>query len=309
MSSLTAMQINRLKKRAAAGSVCLAIVLIIIKTFGVLATGSLSVLSSMIDSLADLFASSITFIAIRFSSQPADCEHRYGHGKAEALSALIQSAFIAGSGIFVIYDGITRFISPRPLEQTGIGILVMVVSLILTLFLIAYQRYVAHRTNSQAIRADSAHYTVDVVTNISIIITLLVVHYFGFYWFDTLAAFLVSAYLLLNAYRLAADAVSLLLDRELSNSVRENIKNIVLSLPQIRGMHDLRTRDLGGRYIFEFHLELDGELTLNAAHRYCEEAEAEIHKLYPTAQIIIHQDPAGLQEDRLDHNLVGNCRI
>lgn len=309
MSLLTETQINRLKKRAAACSICLAVTLIVIKTIGVLYTGSLSVLSSMIDSLADLFASSITFIAVRFSSQPADCEHRYGHGKAEALSALIQSAFIAGSGIFVIYDGITRFISPRPLEQTAVGILVMGVSLFLTLFLIAYQRYVARQTNSQAIRADAAHYTVDVITNISIILTLVVVYYFGFYWFDTLTAFLVSVYLLLNAYRLAADAVALLLDRELNRTVRENVEKIVLSSAHVQGMHDLRTRDLGGVYMFEFHLELDGELTLNIAHQYCDNVEAEIHKLYPTAQIIIHQDPAGLKENRLDHNLVGNCQL
>lgn len=309
MSSLTTEQANRLKKLAATGSVALAITLTIIKSFGVLFTGSLSVLSSMIDSLADLFASSITYVAIKFSSSPADCNHRYGHGKAEALSALVQSAFVAGSGIFVMYDGINRFINPRPLMQADTGIIVMVISLFLTLFLIVFQKYVAKRTHSRAISADSAHYTVDVITNTSIIITLIVVKLFDITWFDTVTAFLISAYLLVNAYKLAKDAVSLLMDEELSTDIRANIEKIVLSCQHTRGMHDLRTRDLGGFYMFEFHLELDGELTLNLAHQYTDEVEDELKKVYPDAQIIIHQDPAGLHENRLDHRLVGSCQL
>lgn len=309
MSSLTNEQSNRLKKAAAGASVCLAIALSLIKTLGVFYTGSLSVLSSMIDSFADLFASSITFIAVRYSSQPADCEHRYGHGKAEALSALIQSAFIAGSGLFVMYDGISRFITPRPLLAPDMGILIMVISLVLTIGLIIFQKYVAARTHSRAIRADSAHYTVDVITNLSIILTLVIVKLFGIDWFDTVTAFLISAYLLINAYKLASDAVALLMDQELSPAIRENIQKIVLTCAHTRGLHDLRTRDLGGTYMFEFHLELDGDLTLKTAHQYTEEVEAELRKAYPGAEIIIHEDPAGLREDRLDHRLNGNCSL
>lgn len=309
MSSLTSEQANRLKKLAAAGSICLAVTLTVIKTVGVLFSGSLAVLSSMIDSLADLFASSITFVAVRFSSRPASSSHRYGYGKAEAVSALVQSAFVAGSGIFVMYDGINRFLNPRPLLNTLGGITVMVISLILTIILIAFQKYVASRTHSQAIAADSAHYTVDVITNLSIILTLVVVELFDLNWFDTLTAFLISAYLLINAYRLAQNAVELLTDRELSPEIRENIEKIVLSSAHVYGLHDLRTRDLGGIYMFELHLELDGALPLITAHQYTDEVEKEIHKAYPNAQIIIHQDPAGLPEDRLDHQIEGVCPL
>lgn len=303
MSSLTIEQANRLKKRAAAGSIALAVTLTVIKTLGVMFTGSLSVLSSMIDSLADLFASSITFIAVRYSSKPANCKHRYGYGKAESLSALMQSAFVAGSGIFVMYDGISRFLSPRPMVQAGIGIAVMVISLILTIALICFQKYVAARTHSQAINADSQHYTVDVISNTSIILTLLVVKFFGFHWFDTLTAFLVAAYLLFNAYKLANEAVAVLMDKELDDEIRENIQKIVLSSEHAQGIHDLRTRDLGGVYMFEFHLELDGNLPLRTAHDYCDEVQNNILKHYPNAQIIVHQDPAGLPENRLDNRL------
>lgn len=294
---------KKLKKKATAASIALAVSLSLLKMFGALYTGSLAVLSSMIDSLADIFASSVTFIAVKISSRPADANHRYGHGKAEAVSALIQSAFVAGSGIFVMYDGISRFITPVKVEQTGIGIAIMLISLFGTLALISFQKYVTRRTASQAIEADSAHYAVDVATNLSIIVTLVVVKFLDWNWFDTLTAFAVSAYLLYNAYKLARDAVGLLTDLELDNKIRLNIKKIVLGHDFVHGIHDLRTRDLGGEYMFEFHLELDGTLSLYQAHEYTDEVEKALLKVYPNAQIIIHEDPAGIDEDRLDHRI------
>ncbi len=297
---------DSLKKAAAIASISLSVALSLLKTFGALYTGSLAVLSSMIDSLADIFASSITFVAVKFSSKPATADHRYGYGKAEALSALIQSAFIAGSGIFVMYDGFSRFFYPRQLEQTGIGILIMTISLIATIALILFQKYVTKRTASRAISADSAHYAVDVITNISIIISLIVVKLFQISWFDTLTAFVISSYLLKNAYLLASDAVKVLMDAELSDEIRLNIMNIVKESPFAKGIHDLRTRDLGGTYMFEFHLELDGELSLYAAHDLTDLIEEDILTAYPNSQIIIHQDPAGIKEERLDQKIKYN---
>lgn len=308
MPSLPMEQQNKLKKAAAIGSVSLAVLLTLIKTIGVFYTGSLAVLSSMIDSLADLFASSVTYFAVRVSSRPADCSHRYGHGKAEALSALIQSAFIMGSGLFVMYDGINRFINPAPLAQTSLGIAVMVASLALTLILIFFQRYVAERTRSQAIRADAAHYTVDVITNASIILSLVIVALFDISWFDTLTALTISVYLIANAYKLAKDAVALLMDKELGNDIRERLCRLVLSCGHVQGMHDLRTRDLGGSYMFELHLELDGNLSLFEAHRYSDEVENKIKEMFPNSQVIIHQDPAGVYEKRLDEEITPPCR-
>ncbi len=301
-------QTNRLKKIATIASVSLAVSLSLLKTFGALYTGSLAVLSSLIDSLADIFASSITFIAVKYSSRPASDNHRYGYGKAEALSALIQSAFIAGSGIFVMYDGFSRLISPVTLEKTDTGILIMVISLVATLGLIFFQKYVTRRTTSQAISADSAHYTVDVLTNASIILSLLVVKIFNIGWFDTLTAFIISSYLLFNAYKLARDAITLLMDTELSDDIRTNIIRIVRTCPFTKGIHDLRTRDLGGTYMFEFHLELDGNLSLYDAHDLTDMVEDEILEAYPNSQIIIHQDPAGIKEKRLDHIILNNKR-
>lgn len=306
LQPLSQEQSNSLKKIATIASVSLAVSLSLLKTFGALYTGSLAVLSSMIDSLADIFASSVTYIAVKYASKPASDIHRYGYGKAEALSALIQSAFIAGSGIFVMYDGFSRFLSPKPLEQTDTGIIIMVISLVSTVTLIFFQKYVTRRTKSQAISADSAHYAVDVMTNASIILSLLVVKFFNISWFDTLTAFVISAYLLVNAYHLARQAVSLLMDEELSDDIRTDIIRIVRNSPFTKGIHDLRTRDLGGTYMFEFHLELDGNLSLYDAHDLTDMVEDEILEAYPNAQIIIHQDPAGIDEKRLDQIILQN---
>ena len=295
---LTTEQINRLKKTATTASLTLAISLCLLKTFGAFYTGSLAVLSSMIDSLTDIGASLITVIAVRFSSQEESYSFRYGYGKAESISALVQAAFIAGSGIFVMYDGVNRLIYPRPIEQTTIGILIMVIALVSTLGLIAFQL-----TDSKAIEADSAHYMVDVMTNLSIILSLCVVSWFGISWFDSLTAIGISAYLLYNAYKIAAESIKTLMDAELSPEIRKEIKKIVMSSPFAKGIHDLRTHDLGGKYMFEFHLELDGELPLSAAHDMTEMVEDNIWEVYPNAVIIIHQDPVGIEEERLDSKL------
>lgn len=294
---------NRLKNMATLASVSLSVSLSVLKLFAALYTGSLAILSSLVDSLADIFASVITFVAVRVSSQPANRLHRYGYGKAEALSALIQSAFIAGSGMFVLYEAANRFIKPRPIDDSSAGLLVMAASLAATIVLIAFQKYVVKKTQSIAVSADSMHYMVDVVTNLSVIGGLLAVKLFNITWFDTLAAIFVSGYLLVNAYGIAHNAVSMLMDKELGPEIRGRVKEIVRNCSFIRGMHDFRSRDLGGVYLFELHLELDGSLSLYEAHELTDVVEQEIEKEFPGAQVIVHQDPAGVEEDRLDDRL------
>lgn len=300
---------NRLKKAAATASIMLSGGLCLLKIFGAFYTGSLAILSSLIDSLADVFASSVSYVAIRFSTRPASQEHRYGYGRAESISALVQSAFIAGSGLFVMYDGIGRLITPKPMEKPGLGIVIMLLSLSATILLIVFQKYVARKTSSPAIAADSAHYTVDVLTNLSIVLSLIVVKYFHIGWFDVLTAFVISAYLIYNAYKIAAEAVSALTDRELSEDIRQKVIDIVINSEGIDGYHDFRSRDLGGAYFFEIHLELDGNLTLNKTHELTDNVEEKIKKAFPGAQVIIHQDPYGLHENRLDYAIDGKCDL
>ena len=300
---LTQDQASKLKKAAAYGSILLALFLSILKGVGVFYTDSLAVLSSMVDSLSDILASLITFVAIKISVRPASTSYRYGYGKAESLSALFQAAFIAGSGVFILYDAFMRLKNPVELNQTDFGLAIMIISLILTLILVAFQRFVAKVTNSQAIIADSLHYSVDIMTNSSIIISLIVIHFWQIIWIDTLMAAAISIYLIYNAYTLALEAAGLLLDKELESNIRQSIIDIVSTHPLSPQIHDLRTRNLGGVYMFEFHLELDGNLDLYTAHRYTDEVENLIRQTYPEAQIIIHQDPSGIKEERLDNKL------
>lgn len=294
---------DKLKHRAATASILLAFLLSGLKLFATIASGSLAVFSSLIDSISDVLGSAITFVAVKYSTKPASIRHRYGYGKAEAVSALIQAFFVAGSGLFVLYDAVVRFFHPRVLEETPLAIGIMVFSLLATLVLIAYQKHVATLTQSQAINADSAHYVVDILTNTSIIISLTVVKFFEIYWFDTLTALVIAVYLLYNAYQLVMEAFAVLLDHELSDDIRQNIGRIISAHDFVKGFHDVRTHSLGNEYLFEIHLELDGRLSLYEAHQLSDKVETAILEEYPNAQVIIHQDPSGVAEERLDEKL------
>ena len=301
------LKIHRYKKIATCLSLCLAFFLTMFKMFAALSTGSLAILSSFIDSLSDIFASGISFVAVKFSLKPPSCTHRYGYFKAESISALIQSAFIAGSGLFVLYSGFERFLHPSTIEHTFFGLMVMSVSLFLTILLIWFQKYVARHTNSLAIEADSAHYVTDVASNLSVIVSLWLVAFFDLPIIDTFTALGVSLYLLNYAYQIAKKSISSLMDRELPDDIKKQVISLIENTKGIKGFHDLRTRDLGGIYFFEIHLEMDKNLSLFDAHNLSEQVEEKIIKKFPNAQIIVHQDPYGIKEKRLD-DVLKNCK-
>lgn len=300
---------NRLKKYAAISSVSLAFLLIVLKFAAFLKTDSLAVFSSLVDSFTDLLASVISFAAIYFATKPATQSHRYGYGKSEALSALLQAVFVAASGVFVIFDGINRLIHPIEIAHTTLGIGIMVFSILATALLVSFQAFVAKKTNSLAIKADMAHYTVDFLTNSSVVFSLLIVHFFNFIYFDVLTALFISCYLLYNAYTLAKESIEQITDKELDSDIKEQIKNIVKNSKEIHGMHDFRTRSLGDVFYFEFHIELDGSMSLHRAHELTETVEQQILAVYPHSQILIHQDPVGVKENRLDYTLDGVCSL
>lgn len=294
---------TQLKKLAGAASISLSVFLSLLKIFASIYTGSLAILSSLIDSLSDVLASTITFIAIKVSTKPASREFRYGYGKAEAISSLFQSLFIAASGIYVLIDGVKRLYDHQELDDSLIGIGIMIISLILTLVLVAFQKYVINKTNSIALKADSAHYVVDISTNLSIIISLIAIKIYKIYWLDSVIAIAISIYLLYMAYDLIKEAILTLMDQELSEKIRMEVEKIIRQQPFTKGVHDLRTRSLGEKYLFEFHLELDEAISLKQAHDFAHLTEDEILKNYPNAQVIIHQEPYGAKEERLDDTL------
>lgn len=282
---------ERLLKRATYASVATAIVLIIVKLVAYLYTSSVSVLASLVDSLMDIGASVINLFAIRYALSPPDQEHRFGHGKAESVAGLAQSMFIAGSGLFLIIESIDRLLHPKAIEEIGVGIGVMLFSILATAMLITFQHYVIKHTQSTAIRADALHYRTDLLTNTAIIFALLLSQ-IGWLGFDPVFAILIAFYILYSAWGIGLEAFHDLLDRELSKEKRELIISIAQAHPKVLGMHDLRTRLSGRTEFIQMHLELDDHLTLAAAHAIADEVETKIMQVIPTAEVVIHQDPA-----------------
>ena len=293
----------RLQRIAAGASLSLATLLALLKLLAAVATGSLAVLSSLIDSLADIAASAITFVAVQISQQPPDRGHRFGHGKAESLSAMAQGALVAGSAVFVLIDAGRRLGDPQPLHSTGLGIAVMGFAIVATLLLVWLQRHVVKLTGSQAIRADSVHYRADLLTNLTIIASLVITQRLGWLWLDPLMGALVALYLGWHAYGIGREAVRVLMDHELPAATRQRIKDIVLAHPEVQGLHDLRTREAGATQFIELHVELDGAMSVAAAHDVTDAIEAELFAEFPAAEVILHQEPAGLDDARLDHRI------
>lgn len=283
-------QAAKLLKRATYASVATAFILIIVKIYAWIITGSVSILASLIDSLMDAGASLVNLLAVRYSLMPADDEHRFGHGKAESIAALAQATFIAGSGVFLLLEAGDRLVNPQPLESIGIGITVMLISIVITLFLVGFQHYVIRHTNSGAIKADSLHYKTDLLTNAAIILAL-VMNYYGWAGSDPIFAVAIGAFILYSAWKIGFEAFHQLMDHELPLEQRELIQTLIKKHQQVLGFHDLRTRQSGRTEMIQLHLELAGDLPLTKAHAIADSVEADIKQHFPNADIVIHQDP------------------
>ncbi len=271
--------------------------LIVIKTYAWLLSDSVAMLSSLVDSILDALASVINFVAVRHALTPADREHRFGHGKAEALAGLGQAAFIGGSAVFLLFQAGHRLIRPQPVDNGALAITVLVLSIMLTLALVLFQRYVVRQTGSLAISADQLHYKTDLLVNLGIIAGLATVMGLGWHFVDPLVAAVVAGYILWSAFSIVRDSFDHLMDREFSDAERERVAAIAKTHAEVRDVHDLRTRSSGVQQFIQLHLELDGDLTLIQAHDIADEVEILIADAFPGAEVIIHQDPAGLDED------------
>jgi ferrous-iron efflux pump FieF len=219
------------------------------------------------------------------------CLPRFGHGKVEPLAALAQAAFIAGSAVFLVLHAIDRLLHPRPIEDVMVALIVMSFAVVATLLLLVIQRHVIRRTRSTIVRADSLHYTTDLLTNLGTIAALALTH-LGWPALDPLFGILVAIYICYGAWHIGYDAFHHLIDRELPDAVREQVKQLARAEPLVRGLHDLRTRQSGAMEIIQLHLELDADLPLGEAHAATDRVEQAIRQAYPLADVIIHQDPA-----------------
>lgn len=281
-------------------AVATAALLVSVKVVAWMMTDSVAMLSSLVDSMLDGVASLVNLFAVRHALQPADAEHRFGHGKAEPLAGMAQAAFVTGSGILLTIEAVSRLIDPVPVKQGMVGISVMVFSIVVTMGLVTFQRYVIRRTNSVAISADSLHYAGDVLINLSVIVSIILSLYLGWIYADPLFGLAIAAFLLFNAWKIARESLDLLMDREFDEADRQKILDIARSHSRVDDVHDLRTRSSGTQSFIQLHLEMNRGFTLLKAHAVADQVERDIRKAFPNAEVIIHQDPSGVRE--ADHD-------
>ncbi|MDB2705702.1 cation diffusion facilitator family transporter [Pseudomonadota bacterium] len=282
---------ERLMRWATYASVTTALLLISTKLIAWFVTDSVSILATLIDSSLDMLASVVNLIAVRHALQPADKEHRFGHGKAEALAGMGQSMFIAGSAGVLLLQAIERMIHPKDaMTSIDVGLGVMIFSMLATAILITFQSYVIKHTDSTAIKADALHYKTDLWVNGSVIIALVLTLYNHSY-FDAIIALGIALFVLYSAWEIVQESIDLLMDHELPNEERNKIKEIVSRHPKTIGCHDLRTRRSGTMIFIQFHLELDASLSLFEAHSIADSVEQRLKSLFLNVEIIIHEDP------------------
>lgn len=289
--SVTTSENARWLRLASNASVVVALMLIGLKAWVWFISDSVALMASLIDSVMDSVASLINLVAIRYALMPADDEHRFGHGKAEALAGLGQSAFICGSAAFLFLHAVERLFNPVALNDTGIGIAVMLVSIAATAVLVVIQRLAIRKTGSTAIKADSLHYVGDLLVNAGIIVALLLAAA-GYNRVDPWFGIAVAFYIVWNAWEIAREAFVHLLDREVSDDVRREILAIVHASAGVTGVHDLRTRLSGQQMFVQLHLEIARDTPLWHAHEIAEAVELAILARYPNCDVIVHEDPS-----------------
>ncbi|MCQ4273053.1 cation diffusion facilitator family transporter [Pseudomonas kuykendallii] len=280
----------RLMRLATRAALAVALSLALAKAVAWWFSGSVSLLAGLTDSLLDGAASLLNLLAVAYALRPADDNHRYGHGKAEALAGLGQGVFIGASAVFVGYQGVQRLADPHPLEATGAGLAVIVVSLLATLALLRFQRHVVEVTGSTAITADALHYRSDLLLNGSILAALLLAQA-GLHRADALFGLGIAAYILYSATSIIRGACSVLMDEELPVEISQRMHDLACAVPGVLGTHDLRTRMSGTHWFVQLHLELPGGLSLDEGHALCDQAEAAIRQEFPRAEVLVHADP------------------
>lgn len=284
---------QKLAKQATIASVLVAITLIITKTWAYWMTGSVSLLGSLLDSILDGVTSLMNFFALRFALEPADDEHKFGHGKLESIAALTQSAFMIGSALVLVLNSLDVMFDERQVVRSEIGVAVSVLAILLTLALVVFQKYVTKRSRSLIVEADSLHYQGDLLMNVAVILALIFVD-FGIIWMDAAMAIGIAVFLCISAWAVGKKAFEDLMDQHLPE-VELQIQELVQSSPGGAGCHDVRCRQSGPNIFIQFHLEIDRKLPLWSAHEIGDRIENGIKEIYPTADIIVHLDPVTIE--------------
>jgi ferrous-iron efflux pump FieF len=287
---------SRVTGMATSLSVAVAVILTLAKTIVWTMSGSVGLLASLADSALDLTASLTVFFAVRYAAEPADDEHRFGHGKAEAFSSVLQAILVAATAALLLREGIDHLMNPVVIEATGWALGVMGLSIVLTALLLVVQTRALRQTGSIAVEGDRAHYFSDLAANLAVIVGILGASLADILWLDAAVAIAVAIWLAITSWNVAKGALDQLMDRELPDDERERIRTLAESDPRIRDVHQLRTRAAGPLVHIQFHVALSPDLTLAEAHTILVDCENRLLAVYPAADILLHADPDGVAE-------------
>jgi len=296
-NAITPAERSKLTARAAIASIAMAVTLIVLKSWAAYETNSTAMLGSLADSGLDLIASLVVLLGVRIAAQPADYDHRFGHGKAEALASLVQVILITISAIFIAVRAVQRLLAGAQTADAELGIGVSLLAMILTVALISYQRHVVRRTGSLAIGTDRLHYSSDLLLNGSVILALALDQFAGLPGADAVFGLLIALWLLWGAWRASSHAFDQLMDREWPDDLRERFLAAAKEYPELAGLHDLRTRSSGTHYFAQFHVWVPAQWTVQEAHDRLDAVEEALQERFPGTEILIHVDPEG-QTDR-----------
>ena len=295
--AITPAERSKLTARAAIASIAMAVTLIVLKSWAAYETNSTAMLGSLADSGLDLIASLVVLLGVRIAAQPADYDHRFGHGKAEALASLVQVILITISAIFIAVRAVQRLLAGAQTADAELGIGVSLLAMILTVALISYQRHVVRRTGSLAIGTDRLHYSSDLLLNGSVILALALDQFAGLPGADAVFGLLIALWLLWGAWKASSHAFDQLMDREWPDDLRERFLAAAKDYPELAGLHDLRTRSSGTHYFAQFHVWVPAQWTVQEAHDRLDAVEEALQERFPGTEILIHVDPEG-QTDR-----------
>lgn len=293
---------GKLTQRAAIASICVALTLLAVKLYAVQATGSVAMLGSLADTSLDLIASIVTLIGVRVAAEPADADHRFGHGKAEAIAALFQTMLIMVSAVGIAWWAIERLVTPVAPAAPELGIGVSVFAIVMTLALVVYQRRIVRNTGSLAIDADRVHYQSDLLLNLSVIAALVLDAMLGLAGADAAFGLAIAAWLAWGGYTSAQRSIDMLMDREWDDARRGNLKAIVAGIEGVDGIHELKTRRSGHTDFIQFHIWVDPEMTVRAAHDIVDRVEARMAEAFAGAEVLVHVDPRGHYDEHTIHS-------
>ncbi|MGB5444412.1 MAG: cation diffusion facilitator family transporter [Psychromonas sp.] len=302
-NNLNKTEYARLVNLAGRAAIFAASLLIVVKLIAWFMTGSASILATLTDSLMDVTTSIINLFAIKIALQPADDNHRFGHGKAESLAGLAQAAFISGTAMYLMFNGISALVNGHQISASGVGIAVMIFSVIITVLLVIFQTYIVKKTGSMAIRADSLHYRTDIAMNGAVLLALILAG-LGWHWADGVFAIAVSFYIIHGAWQIGRLSIDALMDKQLPESDEDKILKIAYDVHGVRGVHDLRTRQSGNTKFIQLHLELDDSQSLLEAHKKADRVEDALELAFPHTDILIHLDPlSAVKKEKLNDKL------